>query len=114
MLLSTLVTYFEALAVTDHWPSPVGSHTRPSRGLKALSLATSTSLLSRPLFLSQRTPRLAVSRSLIRHESLKNTEYVLKLVPCVSTKMGCHQISVTPERMVAMTLVPSTMAGALR
>ena len=42
---------------------PVGSQTRPSRGLNALAFATSCPLLFLPSFRSQRTPRFAVRRS---------------------------------------------------
>jgi hypothetical protein len=38
--LLSAATYFAKLVVTDQSPLPVGSHTMPSRGLQALSLAT--------------------------------------------------------------------------
>ena len=61
MLLAIAATYFAKLAVTDHLPSPFGSHTTPTRGLNALSFATRLPALSAPWFLSQRTPRFSVT-----------------------------------------------------
>ena len=48
MLLAIAETYLAKLPVTDHFCSPVGSHTKPARGLKALSCATRRPALSAP------------------------------------------------------------------
>jgi hypothetical protein len=52
MLLAMALTYFAKLAVTDHFCSPVGSQMMLTRGLNALSFATTRPALSAPLFLS--------------------------------------------------------------
>ena len=52
MLLATAATYFDTLADTVHLPSPFGSQITPTRGLNALSSATTLPALSAPWFLS--------------------------------------------------------------
>src|SRR5262245_29237203 len=94
MLFSRPAVYFEKLAVTDHFCAPVGSQVTPSRRLKAPAVDTSSAAPLRPLFLSQRTPRLAVRRPLTDHTSLKKREWVRKLLPCVRRRIGLHRIRV--------------------
>src|SRR5215468_5953785 len=96
-LLAIADTYFAKLAVTDHFWSPAGSHTMPTRGLQALSCATRRPALSAPRLRSKRTPRFAVSRLPTRQLSLKNSECVRKFVPWLPTGIGFHWMIVVPS-----------------
>src|SRR6266550_960643 len=88
--LEIAATYFATLPVTLHRPVPLGSQMRPSRGLQALSLATTLPDWSAPWFLSKRTPTLAVRRFPTRQLSLRNPEWVRKLDPWLSWRIGFH------------------------
>src|SRR4030095_10962076 len=83
--LEIAATYLATLAVTFQAPWPVGSQTMPSRGLHALSWATTSPDWAPPSFLSKRTPTLAVNRSVIRQLSLMNPECVRKSEPLLSS-----------------------------
>src|SRR5438552_2121412 len=98
MLFEIAATYFAKLAVTAQSPLPLGSHTTPRRGLKALSFAVRLPMLSLPLFLSKRRPRLNVSVLLHRRLSFTKNECVRKFVPWLLSVMGsyCSSVRLAP------------------
>src|SRR5215467_4942534 len=106
MLLEIPATYLATLPVTAHVPSPVGSQMTPRRGLNAPSFVTSVPDSSTPWFLSQRTPRFAVTRLLTRHASLKNSECVRKFDPRLAMGIGLYWISVVSSLPMNFGITP--------
>src|SRR5262249_9736764 len=115
MLLSSPSTYFATLPVMDHSPLPVGSHTKPKRGLNAVSFATCRPCPFAPLFLSHLRPMLAERRELTCQLSLRNAELVRNVVPSLEMKIGCQRIVVVAADVNwGNKSVPRTISGALR
>ena len=111
MVFDSAETYLAKLPLTDQRSPPVGSHTTPSRGLQALSRATTSPALLTPSFLSNRSPRFAVSLEDTRQLSLKKTPWVRKFVPRLSTRIGFHWITVVgPLRKTGVTVSPVMIA----